>query len=104
LKTKKRLISILSTDQEYLGSLPDDLSARLLKLIKAGYTYEALIRRVKTNQVHIFIKEKSRGKRANSTPSFSTQPTANILKLNPSSKIKEEPINIAPTGEEDDYR
>jgi tetratricopeptide (TPR) repeat protein len=104
LKVKKRLISVLDSNQEYIGSLPDDLSSHLLKLIKAGNTYTTLVRRVKKNTVHIFIKEKQRAKRYLNSPTFSPNDNQQDVQLDGPLKIQEDPINIAPTGEEDDYR
>ncbi len=101
LTPKKRLIEISTdTTNQYLGSLPEDLSAHIKKLIKAGNRYEGLIRRVERNSLQIFLKETKRGKRYQNTPSFPT----NITSLEPESvgPINETPVDVSATGEENE--
>lgn len=63
---------IIATDQagEYLGALPDDLSHHLLRLIKGGNKYQAIIKTIKTNSVSILIREVFRSARFRNQPSF----------------------------------
>lgn len=70
LKPKKHYIVVEDCQENYLGSLPDDLSFRLLKLIKIGNQYEAFVRSSSKNSLFVFIKETFRSKRLNNTPSF----------------------------------
>lgn len=72
---KRRTISVYFNDENkkrgvYLGSLPDDLSFRLLRLIKNGYRYNAYIKNVSKKNLTIIIKELSRGKKFQNQPSF----------------------------------
>lgn len=53
-------ISIVSSDGKYIGRLPDDLSARLRKLIKSGNKYQVLIKSVEPKEVIVFIRELSK--------------------------------------------
>lgn len=53
---KKRLVS-LSFKKQYLGSLPEDISFRLIKLIKTGNQYTAFVKSVEKNSLTIFLKE-----------------------------------------------
>jgi tetratricopeptide (TPR) repeat protein len=66
-------VSILTFDGKYIGRLPDDLACRLRHLIKAGNQYKALVKSVEPKEVKIFIRELSRGKCLEDTPSFTTE-------------------------------
>ncbi len=67
---KKRLVCIETCDQTYLGSLPEDLSYRLLRLIKAGNRYHAFVKVVDRKNLEIFIREVKRASKYQSHPSF----------------------------------
>jgi len=69
LTPKTRTIAITTKSNHYLGCLPDDLSHRLLKLLRLGNKYTALVRGVGKNSLSIIIRETARSKRA-SGPSF----------------------------------
>ncbi len=68
---KKRLVSILDTNKNYLGSIPEDLSQRLIKFIKGGNQYQGFVRSVEKQKLEIFIREVSRSKKLADIPSFS---------------------------------
>jgi|SRR3989338_4189872 len=63
IHAKKHAIEIRGTDKTYFGALPDDIAYRLLKFITAGNTYLACIKNIYKNQVTVFIREISRGKK-----------------------------------------
>ncbi len=65
-------VCVVTTDNKYIGRLPDDLAARLRKLIKYGNTYKVLIKSVKPTNVKIFIKETKRSEKIINLPSFSS--------------------------------
>ena len=67
---KKRLVSILSEDDNYLGTVPEDLSQRLIKFIKAGNKYEGFVKNVDHQHLEIFIHEVNKGKKFANIPSF----------------------------------
>ncbi|MEK7550748.1 MAG: hypothetical protein AAB535_03110 [Patescibacteria group bacterium] len=50
-------VSVITQDKKYIGRLPDDLSARLRKLIKLGNIYQVLVKNVEGHDVKIFIRE-----------------------------------------------
>lgn len=54
----------------YLGALPDDLSFRLIKLLKSGNLYEVSIRSISSKNITVFIKESFRTKKSSGQPSF----------------------------------
>ena len=69
LKSKNRFISVES-DKVYIGSLPEDLSARLSKLIGGGNTYVCYIQSLSSTSCTVFIKETSRSKQNEFIHSF----------------------------------
>ena len=83
LKIKNRYISIESENQ-YLGSLPEDLSFRLSKLMKNGNTYSCQVRSCSTKQCSVYIKEISQSEKNKGAHSF---PSSEIA-LNPLSDIE----------------
>jgi tetratricopeptide (TPR) repeat protein len=76
LVPKSRLVAIHTDDKVCIGCLPDDLSLRLITLIKSGYDYTACLKGSSDNTVTIFIRELKRPKRASAGPSFSR--TSNV--------------------------
>lgn len=76
LVPKNRYISVETTDGEYVGALPEDLSYRLTKLIKRGNTYECFIHSANDKECHLYIKETSRSKKNEHINSFPLNRTA----------------------------
>lgn len=70
LVTKNRGISVTDFEGNYLGVLADDTSHLLLRLIKGGNKFEALIKSVKLNGLTILIREVYRSARFRNQPSF----------------------------------
>lgn len=70
LVTKNRSVVITDQQGSYLGVLPDDLSHHLLRLIKGGNKYQALIKTLKTNGLSVLIRELFRSSRFKNQPSF----------------------------------
>jgi tetratricopeptide (TPR) repeat protein len=69
LKNKNRYISV-SVNGKYVGSLPEDLSFRLTKLIDTGNTYICAIRSCCNKSCEVYIREKTRSKKNANTHSF----------------------------------
>lgn len=63
LKLRKRRVEIRTSQGDYIGHLPDDLSKRLQILIKAGSQFSAFIKEASFNKVVVFIREEKRGKK-----------------------------------------
>lgn len=70
LVLKNRVVVVTSLTNDYIGALPDDLSMRLIKMIKGGNKYQALIKNIKTNGVAILIREVFRSSKFKNQPSF----------------------------------
>lgn len=70
LVPKKHFIAVTRQDGVQLGSLPEDLSRRLIPLIKEGNRYEAFVKKIERHNLEILIREISRGRRFKDLPSF----------------------------------
>lgn len=70
LVTKNRGITVTDSENNYLGVLADDISHLLLKLIKGGNKYQALIKSVKQSSLTILIREVFRSRKFKNQPSF----------------------------------
>lgn len=70
LKPKVRLISVVTTRGVYIGTLPDDLSLKLKKLLDIGYEYQVCLKSATDNMASIFIREIKRPNKKNVLPSF----------------------------------
>jgi tetratricopeptide (TPR) repeat protein len=66
-------VTINTPDGKHIGSLPDDIAARLRNLIKAGNKYQVLIKSVEPKEVTVFIREVERGPKAPDISSFPTE-------------------------------
>lgn len=81
LKPKSRKIEIRTKSNEYLGSLPDDLSKRLLLFIKAGSAYSCFIKEVSISRVVVFIREDKKGKKVAKYSSFPKNTQTHLAKI-----------------------
>lgn len=78
LTPRTRLISLVTEGKETIGYLPDDLSHRLLKLLKSGYSYDACVKSFSENQVTVFLREVKRPNRLTASATFSRSSSAKI--------------------------
>ncbi len=102
LKPKSRYISVEVNDN-YVGSLPEDLSFRLTKLMKSGNTFRCWIQSVHDNQCSVFIKETFRSKKNKNTNSFCISTTSPVASNFDDPIVSQEnlPVVIVNTDEED---
>lgn len=70
LKPKRHRIEVRSGQNSYIGSLPDDISKRILYFMKAKSEYDAYIKEASMNRVVVFIQEKKLGKKVSHFASF----------------------------------
>jgi len=75
LSAKRHTIEVRDINKAYLGALPDDISYRLIRCLKAGNTYTIFIKNVSKNTITVFVKELKRGARLKNQPSFVPQLT-----------------------------
>ena len=80
---KNRKITIVDSNGNYLGVLPDDINHHLIRLYKGGNKYELFIKSIRVNSLSVIIKETFRSKRFKNQPSFleysDASATTNIL-------------------------
>lgn len=67
---KNRKITIVDSQENYLGVLPDDTSHLMLRLLKGGNKYDLYIKSIKVNALSVLIKEIYRSKRFKNQSSF----------------------------------
>ncbi len=70
LRPKVRLISVNTTKGVYVGTLPDDLSLKMKKLLDSGYEYQVCLKSATDNMASVFIREIKRPNKKNVLPSF----------------------------------
>lgn len=70
IKPKNRKVEVRSKDNDYIGSLPDDLSRRLLVFLKAKSIYTIFIKEANLNRVTVFITEQKKGRKVQHYLSF----------------------------------
>jgi tetratricopeptide (TPR) repeat protein len=70
LVVKNRGITVVDDQGVYLGVLPDDTAHQLLRLIKGGNKYQAIVRSIKVNGMSLLIKEVFRSRKFRNQPSF----------------------------------
>lgn len=99
LKAKKHCIEIRDEKDTYLAALPDDISFKLLKLIRAGNIYQAVIKGIEKNFLSVILREVSRGKRFLHQPSFVASQT--YVPFTHVEGAIDKPSST-PTGEEDE--
>lgn len=75
LSPKKHTIEIRDGNKMYIGALPDDISFRLNRCLKAGNEYAVFIKNVTKNAVSVFVRELKRGAKFKNQPSFIPQLT-----------------------------
>jgi len=87
--TKKRSICIVDDHKVYLGTIPDDLSLRLIALIEGGNLYEVYIKSEDKQNLMVFIQETFRSERFHNQPSFTASSMATMAYLEDKSSYAE---------------
>lgn len=82
LKEKRRKLEIRSSQDEYLGCLPDDISKRLCYFINEGSQYTAHIKEIDLSNVVVFVRELLKGKKVRQYPSFPSNPHVMLSDIN----------------------
>lgn len=83
-------VSVQTKARKYIGRLPDDLSRRLIRLIRAGNEYECIVRSATPKQVRVFIKEVKRTASMKDIPSFPLQDKAKYTAFTPPELVRED--------------
>ncbi|HJX59513.1 MAG TPA: tetratricopeptide repeat protein [Patescibacteria group bacterium] len=66
-------VSVITLDGKYIGRLPDDISARLRKLMSLGNEYKVLVKSSEPSDVKVFIREIKKAEGLSDSPSFSAE-------------------------------
>ncbi len=82
IKPKKIKAEIRTKNNEYVGSLADDLSKRIFLFTKAGSEYSCFIKEVSLNRVVVFIREDKKGKKVARYTSFPKNIQTNMMNVN----------------------
>lgn len=100
LQPKNRYISVC-IDKTYIGSLPEDLSFRLAKLIKSGNAYYCRVRSCDGTKCVVHIREAKRSKANRDIASFANNQTSatavTINEVDESMLEKNIPVEIVDT-------
>ncbi|MCX6732358.1 MAG: tetratricopeptide repeat protein [Candidatus Roizmanbacteria bacterium] len=102
LKIKKRRVEIRTESDEYVGTLADDISKRLILFIKAKSTYTAYIKEVSFTKVIIFIREDKKGRSVNHHISFPINLQKNIEQIGDTNQAPTAEHPEEPAAEEED--
>jgi tetratricopeptide (TPR) repeat protein len=100
LKIKKRRVEVRSTTDEYIGTLPDDLSKRLILFIKAKSIYTAYIKDASFTKVVIFIREDKKGRNVSHHLSFPLNIQKNIDQITNNENVPQKNAEEADDEEE----
>jgi tetratricopeptide (TPR) repeat protein len=78
LKLKKRKVEVRTKDGVYVGTLPDDLSRRMMYFLQEGSTYKANIKEATLNTIVLFVREIEKGTKVRQLVSFPQNSQMNI--------------------------
>ena len=67
---KNKRLTVIDSNDTYLGVLPDDIAHHLIRLLKGGNRYELFIKAIRVNGLTVLIREVFRSKRFKNQPSF----------------------------------
>ncbi|MEX1052420.1 MAG: hypothetical protein WEC80_01070 [Patescibacteria group bacterium] len=81
LTPKKRKIEVRTEANEYLGSVPDDVSKTLYLFIKGGNKYKGFVQDFSLNNISVFIKEVKKGKKYSKYTSFTKDMQHDLARL-----------------------
>ncbi len=80
-KIRRRKVEVRTEKNQYVGSIPDDLSHRLILFTKAKSEYSCYIKEITLKKVVVFIKEDKKGNRVKNFVSFPKNLQSNIQSL-----------------------
>lgn len=88
-----RKVKVQTSNEKYIGSLPDDISVHLIRLIKAGYKYRTLIKTSDLTHVEVFIQEIKNSKKLRGVLSFNSSHLLDDLDIS-SGATNQPPLEI----------
>ena len=70
---RRKVICLYDNEKSYIGRLPDDLSRRLIWLIKRGNCYQAHVKSVEKKRILVFLKETKQAEKNHNYTSFPSE-------------------------------
>lgn len=87
LSIKRLKIFVLDSQKRYIGTVPDNIAKRLIKLMNGGNEYDAFVKSVdNVHKIVIFIRETKRSNKLKNQPSFITEKSKFVLQKNTAEK------------------
>lgn len=99
LVQKNHCIAVETLKGKYIGTLPDDISFRLKKLMTGGNQYKAIIRSIGKGQCSVFIKELKRSKKFQFTASFPSAVLSNTSTIHEKLLLHDHNLELDPLEE-----
>lgn len=94
LYPSKHKVKVCSEKKEFVGYLPDNLSHRLLELMKAGYKYKTVMKSINPKSPHVFIQETHASKKLKGVPSFPLDDKDHLPSLSAGESSEIPPLEI----------
>lgn len=70
MSIKNRKLTVFDPEGGYLGVIPDDISYKLMRLVKGGNKYQVFVKSIRFNGLSVLIRETLRSKKFKNQPSF----------------------------------
>jgi tetratricopeptide (TPR) repeat protein len=94
LAASKHKVKVSSNKDEFVGYLPDNISHRLLELIKAGYKYKTIMKSINPKNPQVFIQEIYISKKLKGVPSFPLDEKDHLPSLSAGESSEIPPLEI----------
>lgn len=99
---RQHCVSIVNSQGQNIGRLPDDLASRMQSFLKEGNTYAAWVKSTDPSEgIKIFIKELTRAPKFRATPSFPLTEKLSYAAFTPPELIHTEKPDVSSTEEQD---
>jgi len=102
LKVKRRRLEVRTTQDEYIGNLPDDISKRMSYFMSDNSTYSTHVKEINLSDVVVFIRELTKGKKVGQYPSFPSNPHVMLSDIQHLDNLDSSSSSIDEDIEEDD--
>ncbi len=90
----KHKVKIESSNNRFIGYLPDNISHRLLQLIKGGYKYKGFMKSVNPKAPFVFIQETHTSKKLHGLQSFPLDESEMLPNLSAGESSETPPLEI----------
>lgn len=94
LAPSKHKVKVSTEGNEFVGYLPDNISHRLLELLKAGYKYKTVMKSVNPKTPQVFILETHASKKLKGLPSFPLDEKDHLPSLSAGESSEIPPLEI----------